>query len=339
MRGAIPVLAMLVLAACARAPLPERFQGPTMGTTYSVVVASLPQDVTRDSLQSVIDAVLDESNRHLSTYDPTAELARFNAAAGTDWVPVSQPLFAVLSIAQEVSAATDGAFDVTVGPLVQRWGFGGGSDTAAAPDPAEIAVLLESTGYTKLQLDPAGPSLRKAVGSLRVDVGAVAPGWAVDEIARRFEALGVERYLVEIGGEVRGHGLSPANRPWRVAIEAPLAGERRPYALVDLDGLGVSTSGDYRDFRLLDGRKVSHTIDPRTGAPVQHTLASVCVVHPSTAHADAYATALMVLGPEEGMALARRLGLAALFIERVGPQGDTREHSTPQFERLRRPLD
>src|SRR5690606_33627023 len=155
-----------------------RFQGPTMGTTYSVVVPETPQDVTRDSLQSVIDAVLAESNRHLSTYDPTAELARFNASAGTDPVPVSQLLFAVLSIALEVSAATDGAFDVTVGPLVQRWGFGGGSDTGSAPDPAEIAVLRESIGYRKLQLEPQGPSLGKSVGSLQVDVGAVAPGWA-----------------------------------------------------------------------------------------------------------------------------------------------------------------
>jgi thiamine biosynthesis lipoprotein len=338
MRVPILALAMLFLAACARAPQPERFQGPTMGTTYSVVVASAPKDVTRDSLQSVIDAVLAESNRHLSTYDPAAELARFNAAAGSDWLPVSQPLFAVLSIAQEVSAATGGAFDVTVGPLVQRWGFGGGDDTAAAPDAAEIAALRELVGYTRLELEPQGPSIRKSVASLQVDVGAVAPGWAVDEIARRFEALGVERYLVEIGGEVRGRGQSPAGRPWRVAIEAPLAGQRRPYALVDLDGMGVSTSGDYRDFRILDGRRISHTIDPRTGAPVQHTLASACVVHPSTARADAYATALMVLGPEEGMVLARRLGLAVLLIERVGPDGDLREHSTPQFERLRRPL-
>jgi thiamine biosynthesis lipoprotein len=194
-------------------------------------------------------------------------------------------------------------------------------------------------GYEKLELQPEGPSVRKTVGKLQMDVGAIAPGLAVDQIAQRFEALGVRDYLVELGGEVRGRGRSPAGRPWRVAVEAPLAGERRPYALVELDGLGVSTSGDYRDFRIVGGKKLSHTIDPRTGAPVDHALASVCVVHPSTARADAYATALMVLGLDDGMKLAERLGLAALFIERAGTKGELRERTTAEFERLRRPLE
>ena len=339
MRRLFILLTTVVLANCSRAPLPERFQGPTMGTTYSVVVTQLPPGVARESLQSAIDEVLSDTNTHLSTYDPASEISLFNGSTGTEWVAVSPQLFGVVAIAQEVSQATGGAFDITVGPLVRRWGFGGGSDDARRPDPAEIAGLREFVGFAKLELQLDGPSLRKTVGDLQMDVGAIAPGLAVDQIARRFEALGVRDYLVELGGEVWGRGRSPAGRPWRVAVEAPLSGERRPYALVELDGLGASTSGDYRDFRIVDGKKLSHTIDPRTGAPVDHALASVCVVHASTVRADAYATALMVLGPEEGMELAERLGLAALFIERAGTNGEFRERATAEFERLRRPLD
>ncbi len=338
MRGLIVLLSVVALAACARAPAPQRFQGPTMGTTYNIEVAGLPPGVTRESLQSAIDEVLTLANAHLSTYDPSSELSRFNASDATDWVDASRPLYEVLAIAREVSEATAGAFDVTVGPLVQAWGFGGGSQAAPPPDAVEIARLRESVGYGRLELRAQGPQLRKSAGALRIDVDAIAPGWAVDEIADRFEAMGVHDYLVELGGEVQGRGRSPAGRPWRVAVEAPLSGERRPYALVELDAMGVSTSGDYRDFRILAGRKVSHTLDPRSGAPVEHALASVCVLHASTARADAYATALMVLGPEEGMQLAERLGLAALFIERTGAGGEFRERATPAFERLRRPL-
>ena len=339
MRALLIVLAIAALAGCSRAPSPERLQGPTMGTTYSVVVTRLPSGVTRESLQSTIDEVLADANNHLSTYDRTSEISRFNDSTSTDWIPVSPQLFEVVAIAREMSRATGGAFDITVGPLVRRWGFGGGSEDARWPEPAEVARLREFVGFEKLELQPAGPFLRKTVGDLQIDVGAIAPGLAVDQIAERFEALGVRDYLVELGGEVRGLGRSPADRPWRVAVEAPLAGERRPYALVELDGPGVSTSGDYRDFHIVDGKKLSHTIDPRTGAPVEHALASVCVVHRSTARADAYATALMVLGPEDGMKLAERLGLAALFIERAVTNGEFRAQATPEFERLRRPLE
>jgi thiamine biosynthesis lipoprotein len=193
-------------------------------------------------------------------------------------------------------------------------------------------------GFARLELAADGRSLRKTVPGLQLDVNGIAPGYAVDLIAERFDALGIRDYLVELGGEVRARGNSPAGRPWRVAVEAPLSGERKPFALVELDGLAVSTSGDYRDFREVSGRRFSHTLDPRTGAPVTHGLASVSVVHPSAAHADAYATALMVLGPDAGMALAGRLGLAALFIERGADGQPFTERSTPAFDRLRRPL-
>jgi thiamine biosynthesis lipoprotein len=310
-----------------------------MGTTYSVAVTRLPRGVSRTSVQAVIDEVLSETNTHLSTYDASSEISAFNRAASTDEVAVSQALHDVVAIAADVSRSTGGAFDITVGPLARAWGFGDAPAVEAPPpDAGDIATLREDVGYEKLHLAADRSALRKTRPGLRLDVSGIAPGYAVDRIAERFDELGLHHYLIELGGEVRAHGRNPTGRPWRIAVEVPLAGERRPFALVELDGLGASTSGDYRDFRVVDGRRLSHTIDPRTGAPVTHRLASVCVVHPSVAHADAYATALMVLGPEKGLVLARRLGLAALFIVRAGDDGRLEERATPEFERLRRPL-
>ena len=332
-------LALLALGACSPGPSPEQFNGHSMGTTYSVTVASHPQAVRREAIQSVIAGVLDEVNRNLSTYDSRSEISRFNANVTTDPVVVSPSLHAVAAIAREVGVATGGAFDITVGPLVGAWGFGVESPGAeSVPSAVAIERLRAEVGFDRLELGADGRSLRKTVPGLQLDVNGIAPGYAVDLIAERFDALGMRDYLVELGGEVRAHGRSPRGRPWRVAVEAPLSGERKPYALVELDSVAVSTSGDYRDFREVSGRRFSHTIDPEAGAPVTHGLASVSVVHRSAAHADAYATALMVLGPEAGLALAGRLGLAALFIEHNANGSGFTERSTPAFDRLRRPL-
>lgn len=346
MRSIACLFIVLFLCGCNREPAAQQFDGRTMGTTWSVTVTRLPEGVTRSDLQAVIDRVLLDVNRHLSTYDPNSEISAFNASRSTDAIIASPQLRAVVAIAAEVSDASGGAFDITVGPLVRAWGFGSGQGAASpmrpsALDtaPASLDRTREITGYRQLELPADVHTLRKTAPSLELDVDGIAPGYAVDMIAERFEALGVRDYLVELGGELRARGRSPAGRPWRVAVEAPLRGQRKPYALVELDGMSASTSGDYRDFRRVDGRRVSHTIDPRTRAPVTNGLASVCVLHPSAARADAWATALMVLGREDGLALARRHGLAALFIERDAAGTGFTERSTPEFERLRRPLD
>lgn len=331
---------MLGVAGCA--PAPVELHGPTMGTTYSVVVPAPPAGLGRERLQALVDGVLAEVNSTFSTYDPGTELSRFNDFESTAPVAASPMLRELVGIAEGISVRTGGAFDVTVGPLVGLWGFGSGAvtspETGRGPDRMALASARALVGYRKLVVDPGTGTLRKSVPGLVVDVDGIAPGYAVDLIAERLEALGVHRYLVELGGELRGRGLSPEGRPWRVAIESPRAGERRPYALVELNGLGISTSGDYRDSHVLDGRRVSHTIDPRTGAPVPHDLASVTVADPSAARADGYATAFMVLGPKEGYELATELGIAALFIERSSDGKSFKERATPQFERLRRPL-
>ena len=328
--------AMALFAACGRDPGPLQLAGSTMGTTYSVGISQLPDGTSRAAVEDAIADVLRQADAHLSGWNEQSELVHFNARVETDWQPVSPLLLESVAQAQSVSAATGGAFDITVGPLVRAWGFGAGARREpAAPAPEEQAQLLRSVGYQKLELRASPPALRKGVPSLEIDLDGIAPGWAVDRIAARLEALGIHDYIVELGGEVRARGLNPAGRPWRVAIETPRAGERQAYAVIELDGVGVSTSGDYRDYRVVEGRRISHTIDPRTGAPVAHGLASVTVVHESVAEADAWATALMVLGPEEGMALATRERLGALFIRRDVREGSFVESATPEFARVR----
>jgi len=323
-------------AGCTRAPGPVQLDGPTMGTTYTVSIPRLPDGTDRAAVEAAIADVLREADEHLSGWNDRSELVRFNTSSSTDWQTVSPVLFEPVAQAQAVSRATNGTFDVTVGPLVRAWGFGAGSSAEAASPPAELlAQLSANMGYEKLELRPSPPALRKSTPGLEIDLDGIAPGWAVDRIAARFEALGVRDYLVELGGEVRARGANADGRRWRVAVETPQAGARQAYAVIELDGVGVSTSGDYRDYREVDGRRISHTVDPRSGAPVEHGLASVTVVCESVAEADAWATALMVLGPQEGMAVARRERRAALFIRRGVEPGSFVADETLEFARLR----
>jgi thiamine biosynthesis lipoprotein len=313
-----------------------------MGTTWHVTVVGPRIERRRAEVEAIVEQVLAGTNAALSGWDPASELSRLNRNPSTDWVPVSAPMFDTLVAAQRVSAETGGAFDVTVAPLVRLWGFGPQGDPGSAreaPDPEFVHDAMASVGYRWLELRANPRSVRRLRMPLEIDVDGIAPGLAVDRIADALQAAGLRDHLVEIGGEVKAGGRRADGGAWRVAVEAPIAGERRAYAGLELTGLAVSTSGDYRDRRRLrDGRSVGHTIDPRSGEPVTHALQSVTVVHESAAAADAYATALMVLGPEDGAALAQRLGLAALLLERTAQPGAWRERATPQFERLRGPL-
>jgi thiamine biosynthesis lipoprotein len=335
--------AALLLAACEREPrLPpaQELSGPTMGTTYHVTIVG-PASETH-AAQQCVSRVLDSVDRHLSNWSEDSEIAALNRNDSTDWVAVSDTLYAVLAAAHRVSVETDGAFDVTVAPLARLWGFGSSPDGEAAlelpPSPEFVHDAMARVGYSWLELrrDPERAVRRNR--PLELDVDAIAPGYAVDRISRCLVRAKLPNHLVEIGGEVRAAGTRLDGTPWRIAIERPLAGSREAWAGVRLTDLAISTSGGYRDFRRLpDGRVVSHTIDPRVGEPVRHALASVSVVHERAQLADAYATALMVLGPEEGFVLAQRLGLPALFLERIGDSQQFRERATPEFERLRSP--
>jgi thiamine biosynthesis lipoprotein len=328
------VVAGLALSGCERREALHELRGRTMGTTWRVLAVAPAKE--RAALEAEVATVLEQVDLALSTYRPDSELSRFNAQHGVDWVSVSPLLFDLALIATQLSAQTDGTFDPTVAPLLRLWSIGTSPDPlAGAPDATALAAARARVGHALLELRRSPPALRKRVGELELNVDAIAPGYAVDLISARFEALGVARYLVEIGGEVRGRGHGDHGQPWRVAIERPQPGRPVPYAVVELDGMAVSTSGDYRSVHLIDGLRVSHTLDPRSLRPVRHRLAAVSVLDASTARADALATALTVMGPDAGLAWAESRGIPALFLL-PGPDGRLEERATRAFGRLRR---
>lgn len=316
-------------------------QGETMGTTWTVkLVASPACDLAslRDAIQQELDRVVSQ----MSTWSSDSDLSRFNRAPAGSWHELPDEFFTVLACARAVAEASAGAYDPTVGPLVNLWGFGPHADSTdssrSSPPSAEaIARARARSGWTRLELDAARRRARQP-GDLYVDLSSIAKGFGVDRVARRLQAEGVQSYLVEVGGELRGYGVKPDEQPWWVSLEHPAAGHPTANLIVALHGLSVATSGDYRRHFEDDGVRYSHTIDPRTGAPVAHRLASVTVLHADCMMADAQSTALTVLGVEEGYDYACRHGLAALFITRAtditgaaAPRDVYEERMTPAF--------
>ena len=316
----ILLAAVLALSACnpntSDHQLSE-FSGLTMGTSWSVKVVDLPGTIDHSAIDDSINKTLAAISLSMSTYDVESELSRFNSSSSTDWFTASDALVEVLGTANEVSKLTGGAFDITVGPLVNLWGFGPQDSHGEVPGKDEIESALARTGYRNIELKQAPAAVRKQLPGLYIDLSSIAKGYAVDRIAGLLEQKGIENYLVEIGGELRGKGQNERGRSWRVGIERPSTTDRAVYAVVEINEAGLATSGDYRNYFEQDGQRYSHTIDPVTGRPVTHRLASVTVVTASAARADALATALMVLGPEDGYALAERKGIAAFFIVRA----------------------
>ena len=285
--------------------------GPTMGTWYNVKVIS-EAGIDQEALTEKVEAVLSDINGLMSTYDPESELSRFNQLPINTPMELSPDTVAVLKMALDLSVQTAGAFDVTVGPVVNLWGFG--PDGRLKNKPSEMAInkALAQVGYKALvwhsdnQMSKSKP--------VYVDLSAIAKGFAVDKVAALLREQGYSRFLVDIGGELLAGDEKAPGQYWKVAVEQPDAHQRAIQKVISLRRMGVATSGDYRNFYEFEGRRYSHTIDPRTGNPVAHTLASVSVLHSSVAYADGLATALMVLGVEKGYDLASELGIAAYFI-------------------------
>ena len=316
---------LLLLTACAETgPSVTKLEGNTMGTRYHVTLVGLYAD--RVQLQRAVERELETVNRHLSTYREDSELSRFNHAPVNEWIAVSDTLLDVVGISREISDLSAGAFDPTVAPLVDLWGFGP-QPGAGVPAPQAVQRALQQVDYRAVERHPERPALRKTA-PLRLDLSAVAKGYGVDRLARLFDTMGATDYLVEIGGELRLKGTNAGGRKWRIGIEAPsVAGG--PGRAVNVSNAGVATSGDYRNYFEKDGRRYSHTIDPRTGYPIEHTLASVTVVAASSAEADALATALNVLGPQPALQLATERAIAAYFIEKA--EAGFREYHSPAF--------
>lgn len=314
----IPVLSALMVSGCSRVSQPMEISGLTMGTTYSVKWIADRPGIDKNVLQAQVDEVLGRVNASMSTYDEHSELSLFNASPSTDWFEVSPELEAVVRAARQISAESDGAFDVTVGPLVNLWGFGPGAGSDVVPTAEELQAALTRVGYHKLGVRDRPPALKKEIADLYVDLSAIAKGYGVDQVAGLLEALGIQDYLVEIGGELRGSGSKVNGEPWRIAVERPDPEGRAVHRVVPLKNAGMATSGDYRNFFEQGGRRFSHSIDPSTGRPVVHSLASVTVIHGDAMHADALATAILVMGDARGRAFVESRKIAALFILRDG---------------------
>ena len=260
----------------------------------------------------------------MSTYIEDSALSRFNASETTEWQDLPGDLCFAIEAAGVVSEFTGGAFDVTVAPLVDLWGFGP-ADTPNVPPSAEaIDAAMRDVGYTKLEIDCGIPAIRKATPGVRVDLSAFAKGHAVDLVSELLNVRGLPDYLVEVGGELRMRGLNAKEENWAIAVESPNRTERSVQIIMNLTNAAMATSGDYRNYFEHEGEFYSHTIDPRTGRPISHEAASVTVVADTAAFADAAATALLVLGPDEGLDLADRESIAALFLLRLGDQFEER---------------
>jgi thiamine biosynthesis lipoprotein len=339
---ALPLCAALLLAlalhrlVCApTVPGLVEFAGPTMGTTWSVKIADLDLGAKeRDAIAEAIADELERVDRLMSTWNPDSELSRFNRHASSAPFAVSPETFAVFEIAEQVSEQSEGAFDITVGPLVAAWGFGATDRPPQPPTPAELADIEGRVGWRLIHLDPSAQTISKAHPEAQCDLSAIAKGYAVDRVADALLALGQEDFLVEIGGELRARGAKLDGRRWRIGIERPGTGTRSTQIILEVSDRALATSGDYRSYYEEKGERISHTIDPLAGRPIRHGLASVSVIHGSATWADALATALNVMGPERGVAWAESEGLAAFFLVRDEPEG-FREIATSAFVRLR----
>ncbi|HCA9779332.1 TPA: FAD:protein FMN transferase ApbE [Klebsiella quasipneumoniae subsp. similipneumoniae] len=304
--------------------------GKTMGTFWRVSVIGV-DEAKAQTLRAKVQAQLDADDRLLSTWKNDSALMRFNHAADTRPWPVSEAMADIVTLSLRIGAKTHGAMDITVGPLVNLWGFGPDKQPVATPDAQAIAAAKARTGLQHLQVsNQSGRQfLQKDIPDLFVDLSTVGEGYAADHLARLMEQEGISRYLVSVGGALVSRGMNGEGKPWRVAIQKPTDRENAVQAIVDINGHGISTSGSYRNYYELDGKRISHVIDPQTGQPITHKLVSVTVIAPTALEADGWDTGLMVLGPEKAQQVVREQGLAVYMIVKEGEGFKT--WMSPQF--------
>lgn len=317
------VLLLISITACFpsndSAKIEVLLQGRTMGTTYNIKVVATPEQVAALKLHEKIDEVLKQVNQEMSTYIPDSEISLFNKSNSNDVFKVSNGFARVLKESIRLGELSNGKLDITVGPLVNLWGFGPEQRPEKVPSESIIANTLARVGLNNLHL--SGNQLSKDISNLYVDLSTTAKGYGVDTVAELIEANGIINYLVEIGGEMRLKGFKHTGELWAIAIEKPIvdsSGEQRVvHQIIIPKDNAVATSGDYRIYFEAEGQRFSHIIDPETGKPINHNLASVTVIHPSSMTADGLSTTLMVMGTEQGMEFASKNDLAALFISKT----------------------
>ncbi len=308
---------------------PFAIEGLAQGSSYHISYTGKE----RPEIQRLVDERLASFDKIFSNYRPDSDISRFNNQNGLDWFKVDADLVRLVELSHKISQQSQGAFDITVGALLKIWGFGPFKTADhRLPTDAQIAEALKDVGYRQLLFQKSPPALKKTNTRVYVDVSGIAQGYSVDKIAKFLETKAIQNYMVEIGGEIRTKG-DKNGQPWTLAVDSPSSEPGNAAALVHVVNKGLTTAGDYRDYFEKDGKRFSHTIDPRNGRPVAHKLASITVIAASTGEADGWDTALMVLGPEESRKLVPKMRLAAFMIMREGNSFVT--ESLGDFEKYR----
>ena len=318
-----------VLSGCDNGDSLESFGGPTMGSTYSIKYvrhAGLP---AANAVQAQVEKILAEVDQQLSTYRSDSDIERFNDLPANRCQKMPAPVLKLIRFGEQLSEQSEGAYDLTVEPLLNLWGFGPQAREEKVPTAQALADVRQRVGYQHLRIDRDQLCKDAAV---EVDFNSIAAGYAVDTIAARLEAMGIHDYLAEATGELKASGKKLDGSPWKIALEEPRDDKQVAQKIIAVDGYGLSTSGDYRNYFQQGGRRYSHTFDARTGAPVSHTLASVTVINPSALMADGLSTLLLILGPERGWDYAEKHDIGAFFVIRADTGFVTR--SNQAFERL-----
>ncbi|MFC6635573.1 FAD:protein FMN transferase [Microbulbifer taiwanensis] len=330
----VAVTVSVFISGCSPASKTWQLQGPTMGTSYHITVVDVPPRVVRAELQRLVDVELQQVNQEMSTYIDDSELMRFNRGPIGEAVPVSGHLADVVEMSMDIYRRSEGAFEITVGPLVNLWGFGPQPEPEQVPSDAAIEELLQQVGSDALRVERAPDRITRS-RPVQIDLSAIAKGHGVDRVALLLEAQGIRNYLVEIGGELRTRGKNPKGGDWRIGIESPDPAGGVVQKPITVSGKSVATSGDYRNYYERDGVRYAHSIDPRSGRPLQHRLASVTVIADTCAEADGLATALNVLGADAGLKLAEKENLAIFMLVKTDKGFEERYSSAfePYLER------
>lgn len=322
--------------------------GFTMGKIkYTILVAHHPDSVSPEELQDEVESTVERVNQLMSTYIPASDVSRFNSSDSTDFISVNSETANVVARAIQISERTGGAFDITVGPAVNLWNFGPDKSAPnSLPSNDQIDQVTKIIGYEKLEARTEPPAIRKSEPKLKIDLSAIAKGYAVDQVAKALDKAGCKQFMVEVGGEVYVRGERAAGGPWQIGVEqpdttksanSPMPGAKRGvYRVASITDRALATSGDYRNYFEFEGKRFSHTIDPKTCRPVEHELTSACIIAKDCMTADALATAVMVLGPEAGQVVSQREGVEFLFVTRDSDFGsklsEVQSDGFPVFE-------
>ncbi|WP_205885995.1 FAD:protein FMN transferase [Pseudomonas laurylsulfativorans] len=325
----VALLLLGALSGCGNGNTLESFGGPTMGSTYSIKYVRHAGLAAPDEVRVQVEQILADIDRQMSTYHSDSDIERFNALPANRCQAMPASILELVRVGEQLSVQSDGSYDLTVEPLLNLWGFGPQAREEKVPSAEALAEVRQRVGHQHLRID--GDQLCKDA-AVEVDFNSIAAGYAVDTIASKLEAMGIHDYLAEATGELKASGRKADGSPWRIALEEPRDDRQVAERVIVVDGYGLSTSGDYRNYFEQGGQRFSHTFDARSGAPVSHNLASVTVIHPSALMADGLSTLLLILGPERGWDYAEKHDIGAFFVIRADTGFVTR--SSHAFERL-----